>query len=236
MFKRENYLFALLALTFSFNADLFAQDDSADDVEEVIVTGSKIKGADLYSFAPITEVTSEDIAISGKASIGEILLELPGQGSGLSRTYNNGGSGAVRLDLRNLGSSRNLVLVDGRRWVNSGGGANSSVDLNSIPSALVDRVEILRDGASSVYGSDAITGVVNIITKDSFDGVELMYQTGEYFDGGGSQETMSLTMGGSGDGNSWVAGLSYVDLGALGNGERPQTAAAPAGRLRKSSP
>ena len=227
MFKRENYLFALLALTFSFNADLFAQDDSADDVEEVIVTGSKIKGADLYSFAPITEITSEDIAITGKASIGEILLELPGQGSGLSRTYNNGGSGAVRLDLRNLGSSRNLVLVDGRRWVNSGGGANSSVDLNSIPSAMIDRVEILRDGASSVYGSDAITGVVNLITKDSMDGVELMYQEGEYMDGGGTQETMSISMGGSGDGNSWIAGLSYVDLGALGNGERPQTNNAP---------
>jgi outer membrane receptor protein involved in Fe transport len=227
MFKKENYLFALLAITFSFNANLYAQDESADDVEEVIVTGSKIKGADLYSFAPITEITSEDIAITGKASIGEILLELPGQGSGLSRTYNNGGSGAVRLDLRNLGSSRNLVLVDGRRWVNSGQGANSSVDLNSIPSALIERVEILRDGASSVYGSDAITGVVNLITKDTFDGVEMSYSTGEYMDGGGTAESMNLTMGGSGDSSSFIAGLSYVDLGALGNGERAQTNNAP---------
>ena len=185
--NKNSYLFSLALVSSLMLAPFtFAQDDA--DVEEVVVTGSKIKGSDLYSFAPITEITQEDIAITGKASIGEILLELPGQGSGLSRNYNNGGSGAVRLDLRNIGSSRNLVLVDGRRWVNSGGGANASVDLNSIPSALVERVEILRDGASAVYGSDAIAGVINIILKDEFEGVQASYQTGEYFDGGGQAE------------------------------------------------
>ena len=159
------YLMSLLVIA-SFSLGVIAQEDEGD-VEEVVVTGSKIKSADLYSFAPVSEVTAEDIAISGKASIGEILAELPSQGSGLSRTFNNGGEGSVRIDMRNLGSGRTLILVDGKRWVNSGRGANSSVDLNSIPTALVERVEILRDGASAVYGSDAIAGVVNIITKDS---------------------------------------------------------------------
>mgnify|MGYP006419106483 FL=1 len=233
--NKNSYLFSLALVSSLMLAPFsFAQDDA--DVEEVVVTGSKIKGSDLYSFAPITEITQEDIAITGKASIGEILLELPGQGSGLSRNYNNGGSGAVRLDLRNIGSSRNLVLVDGRRWVNSGGGANASVDLNSIPSALVERVEILRDGASAVYGSDAIAGVINIILKDEFEGVEASYQTGEYFDGGGQAETMSLTMGASSDKGSFIAGLSHVDLSQLGNGDRNQTAAAPAGGGSSGTP
>ena len=121
---------SLLVIT-SFSLGVIAQEDDSD-VEEVVVTGSKIKSADLYSFAPVTEVTAEDIAISGKASIGEILAELPSQGSGLSRTFNNGGEGSVRIDMRNLGSGRTLILVDGKRWVNSGRGANASVDLNSI--------------------------------------------------------------------------------------------------------
>lgn len=220
------YLMSLLVIT-TFSLGVFAQEEDGD-VEEVVVTGSKIKSADLYSFAPVTEITAEDIAVTGKASIGEILLELPSQGSGLSRTYNNGGSGAVRIDMRHLGSGRNLILVDGRRWVNSGSGANGSVDLNSIPSAMVERVEILRDGASAVYGSDAIAGVINIITKDDYAGTSATYQTGEYFDGGGQSEVMTFTVGESTGSGSYIAGVSVVDLMSLGNGERPETNAHPA--------
>ena len=196
---------SLLVIT-SFSLGVIAQEDESD-VEEVVVTGSKIKSADLYSFAPVTEVTAEDIAISGKASIGEILAELPSQGSGLSRTFNNGGEGSVRIDMRNLGSGRTLILVDGKRWVNSGRGANSSVDLNSIPTALVERVEILRDGASAVYGSDAIAGVVNIITKDTFSGGSASFQTGEYVDGGAETEVFNYSFGAS-NGNT-----SFINIG-----------------------
>jgi len=216
---------SLLVIT-SFSLGVIAQEDDSD-VEEVVVTGSKIKSADLYSFAPVTEITAEDIAVTGKASIGEILLELPSQGSGLSRNYNNGGSGAVRIDMRHLGSGRNLILVDGRRWVNSGQGANGSVDLNSIPSAMVERVEILRDGASAVYGSDAIAGVINIITKDDYTGTSATYQMGEYFDGGGESEVMTFTVGESFGKASYIAGVSIVDLEDLSNAARPETNAAP---------
>ena len=216
---------SLLVIT-TFSLGVFAQEEDGD-VEEVVVTGSKIKSADLYSFAPVTEITAEDIAVTGKASIGEILLELPSQGSGLSRNYNNGGSGAVRIDMRHLGSGRNLILVDGRRWVNSGQGANGSVDLNSIPSAMVERVEILRDGASAVYGSDAIAGVINIITKSDYSGTSATYQMGEYFDGGGASEVMTFTVGESSGNSSYVACVAVVDLESLSNAARPETNAAP---------
>mgnify|MGYP002061487053 FL=1 len=219
------YLMSLLVIT-SFSLGVIAQEDESD-VEEVVVTGSKIKSADLYSFAPVTEVTAEDIAISGKASIGEILAELPSQGSGLSRTFNNGGEGSVRIDMRNLGSGRTLILVDGKRWVNSGRGANSSVDLNSIPTALVERVEILRDGASAVYGSDAIAGVVNIITKDTFSGGSASFQTGEYVDGGAETEVFNYSFGASNGNTSFMGGVSLADIGYLSNFDRPETAAAP---------
>ena len=219
------YLMSFLVIA-SFSLGVIAQED-ADDVEEVVVTGSKIKSADLYSFAPVSEVTAEDIAISGKASIGEILAELPSQGSGLSRTFNNGGEGSVRIDMRNLGSGRTLVLVDGKRWVNSGRGANGSVDLNSIPTALVERVEILRDGASAVYGSDAIAGVVNIITKDSYSGADVAFRTGKYVDGGGEGDVVSYSFGNSSGNTSFIGGFSLVDLGFLSNFDRTETARAP---------
>jgi len=164
-------------------------------IEEISVTGSRIRGANPDSFSPVAVITLEDIQISGAISIGELLQQLPSQGSGLNRNYNNGGSGAVRMDFRNLGAGRTLVLVDGKRWINSGEGANASVDLNTIPTAAIARVEILKDGASAVYGSDAIGAVINIITKDDFEGVEFQAQTGEYFDKGGLANNYQITAG-----------------------------------------
>ena len=209
----------------SLAAPAMAQDEAADDT--IVVTGTRIQGTSLASFAPVTTVGQADIQASGKISIGEMLLELPGQGSGLSRNYNNGGDGSVRLDFRSLGSGRTLILVNGRRWVNSGEGADGSVDLNSIPSAAVERVEILRDGASAIYGSDAIAGVVNIIMKDDYEGLEFTHQIGEYFDGGGMATSSTVTFGTTSDNASIMGGLSYVNIGALSNADRAQTAARP---------
>ena len=127
-----------------------------EEIVEIAVTGTRIRGANPDSFSPVAIITQEAIAISGKISIGELLQEMPSQGSGLNRNYNNGGDGSVRMDFRNLGSGRTLILVDGKRWINSGEGANGSVDLNTIPTASVERIEILKDGASAVYGSDEI--------------------------------------------------------------------------------
>ncbi|MGV6801906.1 MAG: TonB-dependent receptor plug domain-containing protein [bacterium] len=207
-----------------------AQDD------EFVITGSRIKGTELDSFQPVTVISEQDIDITGKVNIGEVLLELPGQGSGLSRTYNNGGDGSVRIDFRNLGSARTLVLVNGRRWINSGEGANSSVDLSTIPGAAVESVEILKDGASAVYGSDAIAAVVNVKLKDDFEGAQFSAQTGSYFDEGGTQTTYEALIGAKSDRGSIMVGASFVDQGFLSNADRAETAARPAGGGSSGTP
>ena len=130
---------AIFSVFFLSNLSVKAQEtnENISPVEEIIVTGSRIKGINPDSFAPVGIISQEDILLSGKISIGEILLELPGQGSGINRNYNNGGDGSVKVDFRNLTSSRTLVLVDGRRWVNGGEGANAAVDLNTIPTSSI---------------------------------------------------------------------------------------------------
>src|SRR5205823_10880463 len=138
-----------------------------------VVTGSRIRRKDLTTPAPVAVLTREQFEASGKVTIGDFLQTLPEQGNAPNFQLNNGGAtysadGATRVNLRNLGVTRTLVLVNGRRVVPSGLGASSSVDLNTIPTAAVDRIEVLKDGASAVYGSDAIAGVVNIITMKSF--------------------------------------------------------------------
>jgi iron complex outermembrane receptor protein len=128
-----------------------------------------------------TFVDEEDIAKTGLNSINDVLQRLPSSGGGLNSKFNNSGNlgnppdgggvgaGAAEIDLRYLGSRRVLVLVDGLRFVNgaSASGVPGSTDLNSIPESAIERVEVLQDGASAIYGSDAIAGVVNIITKRS---------------------------------------------------------------------
>jgi outer membrane receptor protein involved in Fe transport len=149
----------------------------AVQLEEVVVTGSRIRRKDLNTPAPVTVVSREQLQASGKISVGDYLQSLPEQGNAANAQVNNGGGnantdGSTRVNLRNLGVNRTLVLVNGRRFVAGGLGADSAVDLSSIPSAAVERVEVLKDGASAVYGSDAIGGVVNIITRKAIDGTE----------------------------------------------------------------
>jgi outer membrane receptor protein involved in Fe transport len=146
-------------------------------LEEVVVTGSRIRRKDLTTPAPVTMVSRDQIQSSGKLTIGELLQSLPEQGNAANIQVNNGGAtvntdGATRINLRNLGVARTLVLVNGRRFVAGGLGADASVDLNSIPTSAVQGVEVLKDGASAVYGSDAIGGVVNVLTRKAFNGTE----------------------------------------------------------------
>jgi iron complex outermembrane recepter protein len=180
--------------------------------EEILVTGSRLRRKDLTTPAPVTVLTREQWQESGRVTIGDFLQLLPEQGNAPNFQLNNGGStysadGSTRISLRSLGVTRTLVLVNGRRMVNAGLGASSAVDLNSIPTATVERIEILKDGASAVYGSDAIAGVVNIITRKRFNGTEL---SGEYgISTRGDAETIDVqgVMGRTGDwGNFLVAG------------------------------
>ena len=152
---------------------------------DIVVTGSRIRRDPLSQDAPIIFVDQADIAKTGLNSINDVLQRLPSAGGGLNGKFNNSGNfgnppdgggvgaGAAEIDLRYLGSKRTLVLVDGLRFVNaaSASGVPGSVDLNAIPESMIERVEVLQDGASAIYGSDAIAGVVNIITKQQPEGL-----------------------------------------------------------------
>ena len=171
----------------------------ATTLDTLTVTGSRIKRAEMEGRVPVQTLSREEIERTGLTSIGDILQELTGSGSALNTKFNSSGNfgfspngdgvgaGSAQVDLRNLGPKRVLVLVDGMRWVNesSASGVSAAVDLNTIPLALVERIEVLEDGASSLYGSDAIAGVVNIITRRNFDGGQVTLNYGQFDKGDG---------------------------------------------------
>jgi len=177
--------------------------------EEIIVTGSRVRRKDLTTPAPVTVISRDQITASGVASIGQFLQELPEQGGSLNTNVNNGGDGQTQINLRDLGAQRTLVLVDGKRFVNGGVGAGTAVDLNSIPTAAVERIEILKDGGSAVYGSDAIAGVVNIITRKRIDGVELSGYTGASEHGDANVYDFNVLAGAQADRGSFMFGAGY---------------------------
>ena len=146
----------------------------------IIVTGSRIARQEIDAPIPVAVVNAESIKQSGASNIQDILNELPQVGIGTSRTNTNFstvGNGVATVDLRNMGESRTLVLVNGRRFV-AGLAGDSAVDINNIPTDFVERVDVITGGASAVYGSEAIAGVVNFILKDKFEGISLRAQGG----------------------------------------------------------
>jgi len=172
----------------------------AEAKEEVItVTGSTIERKTLTTPAPLTILNREVLESSGRSTVGDIIQQLPAQANGINAQVNNGGDGSTRVDIRGLGAARTLTLINGRRVVAGGVGANSSVDINSIPLAVVERVEVLKDGASAIYGSDAIGGVVNIITRNDFNGTEGALYTGGAQKGDGFTYDASVVTGHNSD-------------------------------------
>ena len=140
--------------------------------EEIVVTGSRVRRKDLNTPAPVTVLSRDQITASGRVSLGEFLQALPEQGNSLNAQVNNGNDGSVYVSLRSLGPQRTLVLVNGRRMVPGGIGANPAADLSTIPAAAIERIEVLKDGASAIYGSDAIAGVINFIIRQDYKGAE----------------------------------------------------------------
>ncbi|HYM42133.1 MAG TPA: TonB-dependent receptor plug domain-containing protein, partial [Steroidobacteraceae bacterium] len=167
-------------------------------VTEVVVTGSRIQQNVAQSTQPLSIISSEAIEKTGVTTVGDLLQQLTTGGAALNTKFNSSGNfgyppdgggigaGSEQVDLRNLDAKRTLVLVDGLRWVNesSASGVSGSADLATIPISIIDRIEVLEDGASSIYGSDAIAGVINIITKKKFDGVQVTGYEGSYSKGG----------------------------------------------------
>ncbi len=167
-------------------------------LEEVVVTGSRIaRDANLTGALPVQSMDADDITTSGEFSLADVVNDVPALLSSITAEQSvdrAGRHGSNRLNLRGLGQNRTLVLVDGRRHV-GGLQGSSAVDIGSIPQALVERVEVLTGGASAIYGADAVTGVVNFILRDDFEGVEVQAQTGmsEYGDAG--QTAVSVVFG-----------------------------------------
>lgn len=211
---------ALLAQDASSPAEMLAPVN-------VTVTGSRIRGIDVETAQPVFTMDRAAIRATGLTSLGDIVARMPSAGTPevtpqdtLSSSNDAGGRYA---NLRNLGAVRTLVLVNGRRWTTSLGGLT---DLSTIPVSIVERIEVLKDGASSIYGSDAIGGVVNIITTDRFEGASADVLYGVNGKGDGAQKNGNFTWGRSTERSSIILGASYEDGDSLDDDKRALTSTA----------
>jgi len=190
---------------------------------KIEVTGTRIKRTNVETAQPITIITAAQIKATGLNSIGDVLQQITSAGASFNTQFNNGGTGATYIDLRNLGSIRVLVLLNGQRV---DAGVAGSVDLNNIPLSVVDHIEVLQDGASAIYGSDAISGVVNIITIKNYNGAEANAYVGMFDghpDGGGwdgKTQEYDFTIGSSGDRSGVVMNAEYVNQSPMFAGNR----------------
>src|SRR5882757_6542789 len=179
----------------------------SENLAEVVVTGTSIKGLDAVSALPVTVLKAEDIARTGATSAEDLFRYVSAassSGSTVAAQATGNQTGSINtISLRGLTSARTLILINGRRSAPYGGGsigvAGNSVDISSIPVAAIERVEILKDGASAIYGSDAIAGVVNFILKDNFQGVDASVYGGAPTRSGGGTEEQANFFGGIGD-------------------------------------
>lgn len=202
--------------------DRAATESGAQSLQEVTITGSRIVRPDYEANSPITSVTAATLESTGATTLENALNQLPQFAIGANQTNAGfGGSGTATLNLRALGSFRNLVLLDGRRLQPSD--ILQSIDINTIPSALIENVEVITGGASAVYGSDAISGVVNIKLKDRFEGVQIDTQYNVFEENWDGQTfDTALTVGGNfadNRGNA-VVSLSYTDRKDIGYMDR----------------
>jgi outer membrane receptor protein involved in Fe transport len=193
----------------------------AVQLEEIVVTGSRIHRKDLSTPAPVTVITREELINSGKLTIGDYLQALPEQANAPNASWNNLGDGSIRASLRGLGEWRTLVLLNGRRFVAGGSGANDSVDLGSIPSAAVERIEVLKDGASPIYGSDAIAGVINVITRKGWLGTEVTSYAGTSARNDGTSYDVNFTTGQGTERGSLLFSAGYSTTKPIWSGSRP---------------
>lgn len=236
-FSRLAGLLAVSVLALPAGALAQDADDEQTQLERVEVTGTRIRQADIEGMNPVQVISRDDLDNSGLQSIGDFLQQLTISGSALNTKFNSSGNfgfppdgtgvgaGATYIDLRHLGPQRVLVLVDGVRWVNgsSGSGVSNATDLNTIPIAIIERVEILKDGASAIYGSDAIAGVVNIITRKDFNGLAVTGYYGEYDEGDGETTSADISYGLTREKGSVFFTLSHNEQHEVSAADREQS-------------
>ena len=228
-----------LVLSLAVTPANIAQAQQAEELEEVVVTGSRIRRNPLDEAVAIMEIDAGDIQQTGLTNLADALQQLPISGSAINSQFNvpgnsgfpqdgSGiGAGAAQLSIRNVSAKRTLVLVDGKRWIAgaSASGVPGAVDLNTIPDNVIQRVEVLQDGASAIYGSDAIGGVVNVITKQEFEGFRIDAQTGSFMsEGDGESVELAALWGAGNDTTNIVLSLSYKDEGGVETWDRSRSA------------
>src|SRR5207344_2361612 len=178
-------------------------DQKSQSLETIVVTGSNIRRVDIETANPVVTIDKAAIQQSGKLTLGDLVQDLPASTGPVMnpRVNNGGGTGASNVSLRGLGSARTLVLVNGHRINNA--------DVNSIPSNAVERIEVLTDGASSVYGSDAVGGVVNFILRSNYQGAEFSADYGISDRDDGQRQGYHFVFGQTTDKGSIMAGVDY---------------------------
>lgn len=204
---------------------------ATDTQDRMVVTGSRIAREDLTAVGPTTILREAEIANTGLTNAEVLLQRLPstaGFGGNQNAAFWVGaGWGTAQVNLRGLGVGRTLVLLNGRRVVAGGSGANNSVDLNMIPTSILSRVEVLKEGASAVYGADAVAGVVNFITKDRFKGLETYFQYGQTTEhSDGEDYVAGITFGNYNEQASFFVDINYEDSRAADLGTREPCALA----------
>lgn len=199
------------------------QQAAADEGEQtVVVTGSRIRRVDQETASPVFVLDNAQITSSGVATMGELMQRVPAiAGAATNPQVNNGGgTGESNVELRGLGAQRTLVLLNGRRIGIYGNTQTSAVDINMIPVNMIERVEVLKEGAGAVYGSDAIAGVVNFITRKNFDGVEVGSQFGQTSHSDGKTQQFSVLFGNTSDKGNLMLGANYNKQDAVSAADR----------------
>ncbi len=229
----------ILGAALAISAPAFAQDqdDAADDAdaELVTITGSRIRRDEFTSAAPIQVFNTEAARQIGVSSIADLLQRSTiASGQQINATLNTnagnsnsseppplGGVGSSNISLRGLGPERTLILINGKRLGSSGvRGAPAQPDLNLIPFALVERIEVITEGASSVYGADAVAGVVNLILRNNFEGMEVSANFEKPFDGGGEVKQFSFITGNQTSNSSFVLAAEFYERKRISVGDR----------------
>ena len=222
---RDAVVLALIASAAGTGSAVAQEATGTTNLDRISVTGSRIRQVDVETAQPVLTISRADIQNQGFSSVGDILQNISAAGSpNFSRASpltSNQEAGGQYIDLRNLGAQRTLVLVNGKRLGISPDGYQ---DISIIPTSMVERIDVLKDGASSIYGSDAMAGVINIITRKNFDGLEANVYKGQYSQGDGEKETYDFVMGFSGDRGSLTVGAEYHKEEGVWAKDRPFTA------------
>lgn len=198
-----------------------AAQDSGTVLEEVVVTGSRIRRVDTETATPLFVMDTQDIRASGVTTLGDLVQRVPSvAGAATNPQVNNGGGdGQSNVELRGLGTQRTLVLLNGRRF-GAIGKDSGAVDINLIPVNFVERVEVVKEGAGAIYGSDAIAGVVNFITKREFDGADISYDYGVTSESDGERHAVGLSWGATGERSQIMIGANYNKQEEISAGDR----------------